>query len=551
MTRGPEIANRGFVPKRDGIADCGSRNADSRDPSDLCARSAWSDLPRDMDSLVYPLAPCALQVSPSAFPGADNSPTCCIRDNPRSAIRNPQCCFRPGAIFIATLWIILVLAGMVLALAQAMRVEAACSANYASVQKAMAVEQGAIQYVLACVDGLDGEAPTDANSPTDGLIIGNGMFWIIRPNFDNELQPDYGIVDEASKINISTADQEVLELLPRMTREDAAAIVDWRDSDEGLTSGGAESTFYMTMPDPYRCKNAPFETVEELLLVRGMLPEMLYGEDTNRNGMLDENENDGDESDPPDNADGVLDRGIYDLVTVYSSEGSSTGSSGSSSGSGAVDVNSASSDQLRQAFRNNISEGRIEEVVARTRTMRPFRNVFDFYFRVELTYDEFKLLANDVTANPRSSRGSSSRSSLRRGLININTAPRDVLICLPTIGDAEADAIIDRRASRTDDEGLAWVVQALPQENAVEIGSIVTSRSYQFSADIVSVSSDGRAFRRCRVVVDARESPPRVVFRRDLTGLGWPLDPQILTELRNGADMESVIDETITAREIR
>jgi hypothetical protein len=136
-------------------------------------------------------------------------------------------------------------------------------------------------------------------------------------------------------------------------------------------------------------------------------------------------------------------------------------------------------------------------------------------------------------------------------LININTTPRDVLLCMPGIGDPEADAMIQRRSSRTADEGIAWVVQALQQDKAVLIGSLITSKSYQFSADIVSVSGDGRAFRRCRIVVDARQSPPRVVYRRDLTSLGWPLDPMILDALRAGYPMESMIDETTTGLEVR
>jgi len=462
---------------------------------------------------------------------------------------------RAGAVLIVTLWIIVVLAGMVLALAQSMRVEGACSANYAAVQRAFGVEQGAIQYVLACVDGLNGAVPTDANMPCNGVIVGNGMFWIIRPNFDNDLQVAYGIVDEASKVSINTADQDMLMMLPRMMREDAAAIIDWRDSDQNVTLGGAESEFYMTMPDPYQCKNAPFETVEELLLVRGMLPELLYGEDTNRNGRLDDNENDADQSDPPDNADGKLDRGLYDMVTVYSSEGLATGAS-SSSGTQTVDVNSSSSDSLRKSFGASITGSRLEEVVGQTRRLRPFKNVLDFYFRVKLTYDEFKGIAGKITANAGSSSGGksgskgSSISSVKRGLININTAPRDVLLCMPGIGDPEADAMIQRRSSRTTDEGIAWVVQALPQDKAVLIGSLITSKSYQFSADIVSVSGDGRAFRRCRIVVDARQSPPRVVYRRDLTSLGWPLDPMILDALRAGMGMENVVEST-TGLEVR
>jgi hypothetical protein len=458
-------------------------------------------------------------------------------------------------ILIVTLWVIIVLAGMVLALAQSMRVEAACSANYAAIQRASGVEQGAIQYVLACVDGLNGAVPTDSNTLCNGMIVGNGMFWIIRPNFDNDLRQAYGIVDEASKININTASQDMMMMLPRLMSEDAAAIKDWRDSDENVTTGGAESEFYMTLANPYLCKNSLFETVEELLLVRGMLPELLYGEDTNRNGRLDDNENDADESDPPDNADGKLDRGLYDMVTVYSAEGSAAGA-GSSTGTQPVDVNSASSDALRKAFTDHLAGSRLEQVVGLTRNRRPFLNVLDYYFRVQLTYDEFRGIAGLITANPAGSSGGGrggggGGSTVKRGLININTASRDVLLCFPGIGDPEADAIIQRRASRTLDEGIAWVVQVLPQNKATLIGSLITSRSYQFSADIVSVSGDGRAFRRCRIVVDARQSPPRVVYRRDLTSLGWPLDPAILDALRAGYPMESVIDETTTGPEVR
>lgn len=458
---------------------------------------------------------------------------------------------RAGAILIVTLWIVVVLTGMVLVLARSMRIEGACSANYAASQRAIGVEQGAIQYVLATVDGLDGAVPTEANTPANGVIVGNGMFWIIRPDFDDNSLQGYGIVDEASKINVNYAGEDVLMMLPRLYGEDAAAIIDWRDSDISLTAGGAESEFYLTLPDPYQCKNGPLETVEELLLIRGMLPEILYGEDTNRNGVLDENENDADESYPPDNNDGTLDRGIYDLVTVYSSEPAS-GSGGSSSGSQLVDVNSASSDQLRKVFEASLSANRLEEIVARTRTLRPFKNVLQFYYRTDLTYDEFKAFANDLTANPSSSgQGSgTSSSTVKRGLININTAPRDVLLCLPGIGDPEASALLQRRTDQTADEGIAWVVEALSEERAVEIGSLITSRSYQFSADIVSVSGDGRAFRRCRIVVDASESPPRVVYRRDLTSLGWPLDPDILDALRTGAAMEDVLEAT-TGLEVR
>ncbi|MFH1731059.1 MAG: hypothetical protein ABIF82_05325 [Planctomycetota bacterium] len=54
------------------------------------------------------------------------------------------------------------------------------------------------------------------------------------------------------------------------------------------------------------------------------------------------------------------------------------------------------------------------------------------------------------------------------------------------------------------------------------------------------MAGDGRAFRRCRVVLDAQSSPPRVLYRQDLTQLGWPLAPEILSRLRAGASINDV-----------
>jgi len=59
-----------------------------------------------------------------------------------------------------------------------------------------------------------------------------------------------------------------------------------------------------------------------------MTTEILYGEDTNLNGVLDPNENDGDVSLPTDNRDGRLDAGLLEYVTVYTRQ-PNTGSDGS------------------------------------------------------------------------------------------------------------------------------------------------------------------------------------------------------------------------------
>jgi general secretion pathway protein K len=56
-----------------------------------------------------------------------------------------------------------------------------------------------------------------------------------------------------------------------------AAVADWEDEDGLLHLDGAEADYYAGLPVPYACKNAPMEHIEELLLVRGVTPEIFYG----------------------------------------------------------------------------------------------------------------------------------------------------------------------------------------------------------------------------------------------------------------------------------
>ncbi|MBP2676120.1 MAG: type secretion system minor pseudopilin GspK [Deltaproteobacteria bacterium] len=54
----------------------------------------------------------------------------------------------------------------------------------------------------------------------------------------------------------------------------ADAFVDWLDNDDSPRVGGAESSYYMSLPRPYMAKNDLFDTLEEILLVRGVTREI-------------------------------------------------------------------------------------------------------------------------------------------------------------------------------------------------------------------------------------------------------------------------------------
>jgi len=448
------------------------------------------------------------------------------RQHPRR--RLPRIGWRAaGTVLIVAMWIILALVGLVLVLARAMRVEGGGSANGAAQAQAAAIEQGAIQYVLAHLSGLNGSTPSELDAPGEAIRVGDGACWILHPSDDGRTYA-FGITDESGKLNLNTAAAAMLLKLPGMTTELADSIVDWRDSDGDVTAEGAESQYYLLLNDPYECKNAPLETVEELWLIRGITPQIFFGEDTNRNGVLDDNENDGALSDPPDNADGRLDRGIWDFVTVYSARPRASASSVQ-----LINVNDTRGSELSDLLRQVLSPQRVAPVLDRIRRARPFQNLLDFFFRSGLTEAEFHQIAGAVATE-------SGRNSA--ALVNVNTAPREVLACVPRLEESDVAALLSWRSEPGRDlSTIAWVAQALPREKALAVADYLTTQSYRFSADIVAVAGDGRAFRRCRIVVDATSSPPKLLYWQDLTHLGWPLPPDIIVGLRSGLPLDRLV----------
>jgi len=102
------------------------------------------------------------------------------------------------------------------------------------------------------------------------------------------------IVDEAGKFQINGLSVERLRKVVEtcgLTRESARdvvvdSILDWTDGDSLHRLNGAETDYYKEQGLDYSCKNRPFEVVNELLLVRGVSPE-LYSGSVSRPGLVD------------------------------------------------------------------------------------------------------------------------------------------------------------------------------------------------------------------------------------------------------------------------
>jgi DNA uptake protein ComE-like DNA-binding protein len=268
----------------------------------------------------------------------------------------------------------------------------------------------------------------------------------------------------------------------------------------------------------------------------------LVGEDANRNGILDPNEND-------ENQNGMLDPGILEYVTVYSREPNTN-----SDGSAKVNI-SALTSASAQTLLTNFSSSRASQILVNlglgsaggsaatarggtasssrgsssgsgpgTTTARAatasFTSPLQFYDKSQMTMTEFALIATNLTTT---------NGAYTIGRVNVNTASAAVLTCLLQGDTAAAQQLISyRQANPNNLTSIAWVKDALGQSYATDLTALeqwdnITTLSYQYSADIAAVGPYGRGYRRVKFVFDTSSGTPKILYRQDLTHLGWAL----------------------------
>jgi len=434
-------------------------------------------------------------------------------------------CRERGTVLIIVMWIALGLVTVALYFGQSMVLEYRAADNHASVVEAAHAIEGARRYVTFLLSNLEepGRMPELDTYAAEQVPVGDAAFWLIGRRDEDEPDdvPVFGLVDVASKLNLNMDVEpeqmrQILETLPGMPLDLAASIMDWRDTDSELTPDGAESETYLLLDPGYYCKDSDFETVEELRLVMGADWDVLYGEDTNRNGVRDPNEDDGDETWPEDDMDGRLDPGLLEYLTVYSREPNKR-----DDGSERINVNNDGDGQLRQLLEETFGSARADEIEqARGGSGGDVGSVLEFYILSGMTPDEFSQIEDALSVTD---------ASFVEGLVNVNTAPAAVLACLPGIGEEYASQLVAYRLGKTtaDLATVAWVAEVMDGEAAREAGPYLTTRTYQFAADVAAVGHMGRGFRRTLFIFDTSGGEPAIVCRRDLTRLGWPLGAQV------------------------
>lgn len=198
----------------------------------------------------------------------------------RSPVKSPR-----ASILLITLWSLCLLSAFTVILGYEVRQKLSLINRLEERDKIYLIADAGFQQAAVDLrsaepksyDALN-ESWSSDSARFSNMEIGDGNVSICYDN--KEGANNYGMVDEERKININKADTKTLERLLRIVmgfdetkaQELAASIVDWRDSDSQLSIpfGSAEDPDYKSLTYPYESKDAPFEVLDELLLVKGM-----------------------------------------------------------------------------------------------------------------------------------------------------------------------------------------------------------------------------------------------------------------------------------------
>ena len=437
---------------------------------------------------------------------------------------------RGGFVLVAVLTIVLLASMVAVSLLFRLKAENVAEATSAGSEQAWAAAMTGLEAAIRRVANVTPGATDWQDEPRvfrDQLVFEDGVdrwyFTVCSPAVDdalNELR--FGLTDEAAKVNVNAAHTTNLLHLPHLTPALTSALRDFVDFDTTARKDGAEQAYADGFGRMRSVRNGPLDTIDELLLVRGFTPALLYGEDANMNWHLDPNEQDG-ERFPPDNGDSRLDLGLRQYVTVASYDPNEDND-------GVPRTRLLSRDdplpgvELPAALTNYIAALRarpprwthVAELLEAKMKVKDSRGR-DVELRSGVGKAELPLVLDLFTC---------SKASRFDGLININTASLRVLQTVPGIDEPLAEAILSTRHSISPERRatIAWLYQegVVDAAHFKRIAPFLTARSSQYSFHVVGYGLPSGRYRVLDVVIDLAGGKPRIAYLREVTRLGLP-----------------------------
>jgi len=451
---------------------------------------------------------------------------------------------RRGSILVGVLWCMVLLSVLVIGVLHTARMDLLVVKNYGDRVQAHYLALAGVERAKALIyqDALTrqgtaknhtGSLYNDEKDFKDVTLARGTMSVFHRASAEEGGKIIYGINDEESRLNINTVAPTQLTNLAGMTTDILGAIVVWRSAatqnpanQDPSTPGGANSDYYMSLRPPYLARNGPFETVREMLMVRGVTPELLLGNDDNQNGFLDSDE------DPADHVPPGLpplpppQPGWAAMLTV-------TDTDKNVDASGKDRVNPQTADQATLMTVSGITQPIASAIVSyrgrnQLQTLDDLMNVTPQNQNQNGNQQGIQQNNSGNSGSPVISQDlfeqiadylSLASGTDLPGLININTAPLNVLICLPGVEEPLAQAIINYRQSSGYFDNVAGIlkVDGMTRDIFKQVVPLITARSetYRIMCE-GKIRSSGVRQRIEAIVHIGREDIETLAYREDL-----------------------------------
>lgn len=191
-----------------------------------------------------------------------------------------------GFALILTILIISLIVTITLQFNTSMRSEMVDAATLKEGIKLTCIAKSGFSYACAVLSGDDPAvdslhedwADQKLLSSNSATLFENGRFEVRIIDFSGKIPVNSLVKEEKFKAVLTRfLSLEEFDLGSEDVDNLVDAIKDWVDPDDEITKFGAENGYYQGLDRPYACKNAPLDSVEELLYVKGITKELFYG----------------------------------------------------------------------------------------------------------------------------------------------------------------------------------------------------------------------------------------------------------------------------------
>ncbi|TWT67011.1 General secretion pathway protein K [Posidoniimonas polymericola] len=378
----------------------------------------------------------------------------------------------------------------------------------------------------------------------------------------------FGLENESARLNLNTlllADDYAengarlqLMALPGMTESIADAILDWLDEDDDIRDLGAESQYYSSLDEPYEPINGPLESIDQLLMVRDVSVDLLYGLDSDRNGVVSPAESMRVLPGEIDNSTGQMNRGWAAYFTLYSAEALLT-----PEGEAKIDVNMEDLEELHSLLEAALGveqanfivayrQGGAADADANNNAISAAGVSIDFQqpgsetitSLLSLVGVDVEFSDNGAPAVLRSpfpeSAGSYgsflpdlldnltvSSSETMVGRLNVNQAPRALLNSIPNMPVEAVEQIIAARTpevtpDRPERRHAEWIMMdgIVDLETMKQLAPLLTGGGDVYRVQSIGFFDEEGPSTRIEAVIDDTGPTPKLLSRLDLTPLG-------------------------------